>query len=238
MRRLTVPSPNCIVLGVGPGNGAAFARVFSHAGYRIGLVARSRSTIGTLAAELEGAAAETCDVRVPDEVHATLERLREAMGPIDVLIYNAGAGAFEDVDQATPESLESAWRTNALGLFAAARAVLPDMRAKGSGNIVVIGATAALRGGARFLPFAAAKAAQRSIAQSMARKVGPEGIHVSYVVLDGVVDLPRMREALRDKADEFFLDPEAIAESVLSLVRQPRQAWTFEFDLRPFGEKW
>jgi NAD(P)-dependent dehydrogenase (short-subunit alcohol dehydrogenase family) len=107
-----VPSPNCIVLGVGPGNGAAFARVFSHAGYRIVLVARSRSTIDTLAAELEGAAADTCDVRVPDEVHATLKRLREAMGPIDVLIYNAGAGAFEDVDQATPESLESVVATS------------------------------------------------------------------------------------------------------------------------------
>jgi len=167
-----------------------------------------------------------------------VSRLRKALGPIDVLIYNAGAGAFEDVDQATPESLESAWRTNALGLFAAARAVLPDMRARGSGNIVVIGATAALRGGARFLPFASAKAAQRSIAQSLARKLGPEGIHVSYLVLDGVVDLPRTRAAMSDKPDEFFLDPDAIANVALDVVRQPRQAWTFELDLRPFGEKW
>jgi NADP-dependent 3-hydroxy acid dehydrogenase YdfG len=231
-------APVCVVLGVGPGNGAAFARTFAQAGYRLGLAARSGATIDPLAAELAGSAAESCDVRNPDDVAASIARLRQALGPIDVLIYNAGAGAFEDVDQATPESLESAWRTNALGLFAATRAVLPDMRARRSGNIVVIGATAALRGGARFLPFASAKAAQRSIAQSMARKLGPEGIHVSYLVLDGVVDLPRTRAAMRDKPDEFFLDPGAIAAAVLDIVRQPRQAWTFELDLRPFGEKW
>jgi NADP-dependent 3-hydroxy acid dehydrogenase YdfG len=231
-------SPTCAVVGVGPGNGAAFARTFASQGYRIGLMARSRATIDQLATELTGSLAIACDVRVPTEVEQAFGQLHQALGRTDVLIYNAGAGAFEDMDQATPESLESAWRTNALGLFAAARAVLPGMREQGHGNIIVIGATSSLRGGAKFLPFAAAKAAQRSIAQSMARKLGPEGIHVAHVVLDGVVDLPRAREWMRDKPDEFFLQPEAIAASVLQLVRQSRQAWTFELDLRPFGEKW
>lgn len=229
---------NCVVIGVGPGNGAAFARTFAREGYRVGLVARSSTMIDPLAAELTGSVAITCDVRVPAEIETALRKLRDAMGPLDVLIYNAGAGAFEDIDQATPESLESAWRTNALGLFVASHAVLPDMRAQSRGSIIVIGATAALRGGAKFLPFAAAKAAQRSIAQSMARKLWTEGIHVAYVVLDGVVDLPRTRQVMSDKPTEFFLSPEAIADSVLALVHQGRQAWTFELDLRPFGEKW
>ncbi|MGQ0834519.1 MAG: SDR family NAD(P)-dependent oxidoreductase [Gammaproteobacteria bacterium] len=231
-------SSNCVVVGVGPGNGAAFARAFTGEGYRVGLMARSRATLDPLAAELAGSIAITCDVRVPEEIERAFARLRDALGPVGVLIYNAGAGAFEDIDQATSESLESAWRTNALGLFVATRAVLPDMRAQRRGSIIVVGATASLRGGAKFLPFAAAKAAQRSIAQSMARKLWPEGIHVGYVVLDGVVDLPRTRQMMRDKPDEFFLKPEAIADSVLALVRQSPQAWTFELDLRSFMEKW
>jgi short-subunit dehydrogenase len=229
---------NCVVIGVGPGNGAAFARTFAREGYRVGLVARSHTMIDPLAAELAGSVAITCDVRATTDIETAMGKLREAMGPVDVLIYNAGAGAFEDVDQATPESLESAWRTNALGLLVASRAVLPDMRVQSRGSIIVIGATASLRGGAKFLPFAAAKAAQRSIAQSMARKLWAEGIHVAYVILDGVVDLSRTREGMGDKPTEFFLSPEAIADSVLALVHQGRQAWTFELDLRPFREKW
>jgi NAD(P)-dependent dehydrogenase (short-subunit alcohol dehydrogenase family) len=233
-----MPSPSCVVAGVGPGNGAAFARAFAAAGYRVGLIARSRTVLDPLAGELSDSSAVTCDVRAPKELDTAFARLRDSLGPIEVLIYNAGAGAFEDLDQATPESLENAWRTNVLGLFAATRAVLPDMRAQRRGSIIVIGATASLRGGANFLPFASAKAAQRSMAQSIARKLWPEGIHVAYVVLDGVVDLPRTREMMRDKPDDFFLQPEAIADSVLALVRQSRRAWTFELDLRPFVEKW
>jgi NAD(P)-dependent dehydrogenase (short-subunit alcohol dehydrogenase family) len=229
---------NCVVIGVGPGNGAAFARRFAREGYRVGLIARSRTMVDALAVELPGSVAITCDVRVTAEIETAMKKLRDAMGPPDVVIYNAGAGAFEDVDQATPESLESAWRTNALGLFVASRAVLADMRERSRGSIIVIGATSSLRGGAKFLPFAAAKAAQRSVAQSMARKLWPEGIHVAYVILDGVVNLPRTRQVMGDKPTEFFLSPEAIADSVLALVRQDRQAWTFELDLRPFGEKW
>jgi NADP-dependent 3-hydroxy acid dehydrogenase YdfG len=231
-------SGNCVVIGVGPGNGAAFARTFSQEGYGIGLLARSRETIDELARELPRAQAITCDVRQPKELEGALHTLRGELGHTDVLIYNAGSGVFEDFDKTSPEALESAWRTNALGLFAASRAVVPDMRERGGGNIVVVGATSSLRGGANFLPFASAKAAQRSIAQSMARKLGPEGIHVSYMILDGVVDIPRTRKMLPDKPDEFFLDPDAIAAAALSLVRQPRQAWTFELDLRPYGEKW
>ena len=107
----------------------------------------------------------------------------------------------------------------------------------GRGSVIVIGATASLRGGAGTAAFAPAKAAQRSLAQSMARSLGPQGIHVGYVVVDGVIDMPRTRQLLRDRPDDFFLKPDEIADTVYHLVEQDRSAWTFELDLRPFGEK-
>jgi NAD(P)-dependent dehydrogenase (short-subunit alcohol dehydrogenase family) len=112
------------------------------------------------------------------------------------------------------------------------------MKARGRGVIVVIGATASLRGGARTTGFASAKAAQRSLAQSMARDLGPVGIHVSYVVIDGVIDLERTRSRMPDRPDDFFLQPDAIAETVYQLTEQDSSAWSFEVDLRPYAEKW
>ena len=112
------------------------------------------------------------------------------------------------------------------------------MRAKGEGNIIIIGATASLRGNIGTVPFASAKAAQRSLAQSLAKTLGPENIHVSYVIVDGVIGLERTKKNMSDKPEDFFMNPDHIAESVYFLSRQPKSAWTFELDLRPFGEKW
>ena len=118
------------------------------------------------------------------------------------------------------------------------REVIPAMKAAGSGTIIFIGATASLRGGPKAAAFAPAKAAQRSLAESMARALGPAGIHVALIVVDAVVDLPRTRKAMADKPDSFFLEPEEMAASALWLAQQPRSAWTFEIEVRPFGEKW
>ena len=134
--------------------------------------------------------------------------------------------------------MEQAWRVNVLGCLTASQSVVPGMIEGGGGAVVVIGATASWRGGARATAFASAKAAQRSLAQSLARHLGPQGVHVGYVIIDGVIDIPRTRARLADKPDEFFLKPSDIAESVYHLARQPRSAWTFELDLRPFGERW
>jgi len=166
------------------------------------------------------------------------DEIRARLGGISVLVYNAGAGVFGNIDDITAAQLENAWRTNTLGLYLCTRAILPDMRTAGSGNIIVIGATASKRGGANFAAFASAKAAQYNLAQSMARHLGPERIHVGYVIIDGVVDLERTRKRLPDKPDEFFLQSPDIAESVYQLTRQKSSAWTFELDLRPFAEKW
>lgn len=228
----------CVVAGAGPGNGAAIARRFAAAGYRTALCSRSRENLERLAAGIPRSGAYEWDVRDVDAVEPVFARIRQELGPVAVLVYNAGSGVFASIDETTPEILETAWQVNARGLLVAARAALPDMRAAAGGSIVVIGATSSLRGGAHFAPFASAKAAQRSLAQSMARHLGPEGIHVSYVIVDGVVNLPRIRERMPDKPDTFFIEPADVAEAVHFLAHQPRQGWTFELDLRPFGERW
>lgn len=230
--------PTCVIVGAGPGNGAAFARQFSRAGYRVALLARNRAALDVLTAEIAGTRGYVYDAARPEVAGSVFEQIRAELGPIDTLIYNASTRDFGDIDSTTPESFEQAWRVNAQGLLAAAQAVLPDMRAAGRGSIVVIGATASLKGGAGFVAFAAAKAAQRSLAQSLARKLGPEGIHVAYVVIDAMVDMPASRAMAPQAPDSFFARPDDIAESVFFLARQPRSAWTFELDLRPFGESW
>jgi len=228
----------CVVVGAGPGNGAAIAARFAAAGYRVALCARDEQRLAALAREIDGAAAYPYDVRDPAAAPRVFAEIRAALGPPTVLVYNAGAGAFASIDDTTMEAFQAAWEVNARGLLLATQAALPDLRAAGGGSIVVIGATASLRGGANFAPFASAKAAQRSLAQSMARHLGPERIHVAYVILDGVVHLERTRQQMADRPDDFFLEPADIAESVFFLTQQPSQAWTFELDVRTSLENW
>lgn len=228
----------CAIIGVGPGNGASLAKKFSNEGYAIALCSRNRERLNDIASGLDNAEVYEYDVRDTDAPQRVFPQIRERQGPIDVLVYNAGAGKFASIDNATMEDFQAAWEVNARGLFLATQAVLPDMRTAGGGNIVVIGATASLKANAGFAPFASAKSAQRALAQSLAKHLGPEKIHVSYVIIDGVIDLERTREWLPDKSDDFFMDADQIAESVYFLTQQPSQAWSFEIDLRPYGEKW
>lgn len=230
--------PVCAVVGVGPGNGAAFGRAMSAKGYQVALLARNADYLEDLAAEIDGAKAFRCDVTEPDDVRSTFEAIRSDLGAVDVLLYNAGSGRFGDFEGTSPEDMRTSWEVNVLGLFHCAKQVVDGMLSKGAGNIVVTGATASLRGGAGFAAFASAKAAQRSLAQSMARHLGPKGIHVSLFIVDGMIDLPRTRQAMPDAPDERFMSPDHIAQSVVHLIEQPRSAWTFEMDLRPFSEKW
>ncbi len=160
------------------------------------------------------------------------------LGPVEVLIYNAGTGVWGDVEKVTPADFEEAWRVNTLGLFLTARRVIPAMTAAGRGSIIVVGATASLRGMAGTAAFASAKAAQRSLAQSLARYLWPKGVHVSLIVIDGVVGGPETRERFPDLPEDFFVKSTAVADIALSLVRQDRSAWSFEVEARPFGEKW
>jgi NAD(P)-dependent dehydrogenase (short-subunit alcohol dehydrogenase family) len=231
-------APVCVVVGVGPGNGAAIASRFATEGHAVALLARSLPLISQLARDLPKARAFACDVSDEASIAAAFDDIRRSMGGPDVLVYNAGSGTWGDIEQVSPEAFESAWRVNALGAFVASREVIAGMKARGSGAIVFIGATASRRGGPRTAAFAPAKAAQRSLAESMARSLWPHGIHVALVVIDGVVDLPRTRQAMADKPDTFFVKPDDVADTVWWLTRQPRSAWSFEVEARPFGESW
>lgn len=227
-----------VIVGVGPGNGAAFARKFASEGYSVALLARDEAKLIEFEKEISGAKAYACDVTEPAEIKAVFAAIAQDLGPVNVLVYNAGAGSWSTPDETTAEDMERSWRINTLGCLLAAQEVAPAMREAGAGAIVVIGATASKRGGVRTTAFASAKAAQLSLAQSMARHWGPEGIHVAYLVIDGVIDLERTREAMPDAPDSFFLKPAEIAETVFNVAHQPKSAWTFELDIRPFGEKW
>jgi len=228
----------CVITGVGAGNGASFSRRFTREGYRVVMLARNLTYLETLAKEIPGSVAMECDVRDPDAIRDVFASIHEEIGTVDTLIYNAGAGEWASIMDTSLEGMQSSWATNTLGLVACAQQVIPSMTENGEGNIMVIGATASLRGGAQSTAFASAKAAQRSVAQSMARDLGPKGIHVGYLIIDGIIDIERTRARFPDRADDFFMQPDAIADSVYALTQQDRSAWAFEIDLRPYGEKW
>ena len=230
--------PVCVVIGVGPGNGAAFARRFAGEGYRVALLARRRALSDELASELPGARAYSCDVSDPASIESAFAAIEADLGAPSVVVYNAGSGVFGTFEDVSPADFEAAWRVNALGLFAVARRVAPAMRAAGAGSLIVVGATASRRGVPRTAAFAPAKAAQRSLAESLARTLWPAGIHVALIVVDGVVDLPATRAWMKDKPDSFFIQPTDVADTALYLARQPRSAWSFEVEARPFAEKW
>jgi len=230
--------PVCVVVGVGPGNGAALARRFAAGGYAVALLARGASFSRALAAEINDARAYECDVADERSVKETFARVRAELGEVDVVVYNAGSGTWGSIEEITPEAFEAAWRVNALGSLLVAQQVIPAMKRAGAGSIIFVGATASLRGMPRTAAFAPAKAAQRILAESMARSLWPAGIHVAIVVLDGVVDLPHTREMMHDKGDDFFIKPKDVAESAFWLSQQARSEWSFAIEARPFGERW
>ena len=204
----------------------------------VALLARTTQFTRRLADELDAANAYACDATDPASITKAFDSIRRDLGDPAELIYNAGSGVRGDAESISLEAFETAWRVNALGALAASQQVIPAMKAAGAGSIIFVGATASLRGGPQTAAFAPAKAAQRSLAESMARSLGPQGIHVSLIVIDAVVDLPRTRKRMPDKPDEFFIKPDDVAATAVWLAKQPRSAWTFEVVVRPFGEKW
>ena len=230
--------PVCAVVGVGPGNGAAFARRFSEGGHAVALLARGAEMSDKLAGELPDTRAYRCDVGDAASVERAFSAIRQDMGEIETLIYNAGNAIWGSIEEISAADFETGWRINALGAFLACQKVIPAMKKAGHGNIVVIGATASRRGGPKFAGFASAKAAQRRLAESMARHLWPAGIHVSLIIIDGVINNARSRERMPDKPDEFFLKAPDIAETVWQTTQQARSAWSFDVEARPFQETW
>lgn len=234
----TNEKPVCAIVGVGPGNGTAFARKFTEQGYRVAMLSRQTIFTQKLAEELEGSRCYACDVTDASSIEQAFSTIRSEMGEVETLVFNPGEGIWKTVEDITAEEFERSWRVNALGAFLVSRQVIPAMKHHLRGNIVFIGATASRRGNVYTAAFAPAKAAQKSLAESMAKHLGSMGIHVALLIVDGVVDTQATRKMMPDKADEFFIQPDDVADVVLHLTNQRPSAWSFEVEVRPYAEKW
>ncbi len=201
------------------------------------LVARTRHVIDELAHELSSlgktSIAIVADASRPAEVAAAVARARAELGPIGVLVYNASASSGDGLLETSAEQFEETWRIAALGAFVAARETAPDMIAAGEGAMIFTGATSSVRGGG-WLAFSSAKFALRGLAQSLARELWPQGIHVAHVIVDGLIGA---RDFSGKESIEPMLDPDRMADAYFQLIEQDRSAWTLELDLRPHREK-
>ncbi len=239
-----------VVVGAGPGLGAALARAFAADGMAVALARRDGSALAPLVEELRAAHgpgrayAYDCDATDEAAVDGLFRRVADDLGVPDVTVYNAGAFVRESILDTEAAEFERCWRVGCLGGFlvgrAAARALTARIEGGGpGGTILFTGATASLRGGARFHNLAVPKFGLRALAQSMARELGPSGIHVAHVVIDGQIRNEARGERYSEatRGADALLHPEAIAEAYLALHRQHRSAWSQEIDLRPFVEK-
>jgi NAD(P)-dependent dehydrogenase (short-subunit alcohol dehydrogenase family) len=231
-------NPVAVVTGVGPGTGAAIVRRFTQGGYAVAMLARNRERLEKLERELPNARAYPCDVTDEAQLDATIGAIRSAMGTPKVLIHNAVGGAFGNFLEIDPKVLNQNFQVNAMALLHLARRLAPAMIAAGEGVIIASGNTSALRGKASFAGFAPTKAAQRILAESMARELGPKGVHVAYVLIDAVIDLEWTRKRWPEASDGFFIKPAAIADEIWHVAHQDRSAWSFNVEVRPFGETW
>lgn len=238
------PRPLALVAGVGDGLGKAVARRFARAGHLVVLVARKEGKLqhiaGEIAAEGGEAVVKPADLRSEDQIR-TLFDDAATLGRLDVVVFNAGAQHRQPFLEIEPAMFEKVWRLGCRAGFVVGQAAAKRMVEHGRGTIIFTGATSATRGGAEFTAFAAAKAGLRSVAQSMARSLGPRGIHVCHVIVDGVIDMPAIHERFPDLVaglpEGGMLDTNAIAETYYALHCQDRSAWTLEIDVRPWCEK-
>lgn len=226
-----------VVVGAGPGLGSALGRQFAKAGMRVVLARRNSGAVKALADDLGGKAYD-CDVTDQGSVHALFENVVSDLGPPVLAVYNAGAylpGSILDIDA---EAFERCWRVGCLGGFHVGQTAARLMVEAGEGTIIFTGATASLRGGAGFANLAVPKFGLRALAQSMARELGPKGVHVAHVIIDGLIasdDRPGYSE--EERGTDAVLKPDAIAENFYRIHAQAKSTWTQELDLRPWTEK-
>jgi NAD(P)-dependent dehydrogenase (short-subunit alcohol dehydrogenase family) len=234
-----------LVAGVGEGLGGAVARRFARGGFDTVLVARSADRLARIAGEIEAAGgrgiAYVADVREESAVAKLFDDVEAEIGPVSVAVFNTGANYRASILDTPSDMFEKVWRLGCYAGFIVGREAARHMTPRGHGTIIFTGATASLRGSAQFAAFAAAKGGLRQIAQSMARELGPKGIHVASVIIDGMIDSQRVRERFPERVaqlpEDGMLKPADIAEVYWQIHQQPRSAWTFEMDLRPYAER-
>ncbi len=235
-----------LVIGAGDATGGAIARRFAREGFATCVVRRHAEQLAPLvdAIRAEGGVAHPYGVDARDEaaVVAMVDAIERDVGAIEAYVFNIGANAPSSILEETSRKFFKIWEMACMAGFLTAREVARRMVVRGHGTMLFTGATASLRGSANFAAFAGAKHALRALAQSMARELGPKGIHVAHVVVDGAIDTEFIRtqfpERYAMRADDGILDPAHIAENYWYLHTQPRDAWTFELDLRPWTERW
>lgn len=242
-------NPVALIVGAGDATGGAIARRFAKGGYTVCATRRTLDKLQPLIDQIraEGGQAQgfASDARKEEEVVALVEQIESAIGPIEVLVFNIGANVPSSILDETARKYFKIWEMACLGGFLNGREVAKRMVARGGegpkGTIIFTGATASLRGSANFAAFAGAKHALRALAQSMARELGPRGIHVAHTIIDGAIDTEFIRENFPEryatKASDGILNPDHIAENYWMLHKQPRDAWTHELDLRPWNER-
>ncbi len=235
-----------LVIGAGDATGGAIARRFARGGYVACVTRREADRLLPLVAQIEAEGARAVpfgsDAREEDQVIALVEQIEVGIGPIEVMVFNIGANVPSSILDETARKYRKVWEMACFGGFLNGREVAKRMVARGRGTILFTGATASLRGAANFAAFAGAKHALRALAQSMARELGPKNVHVAHVVIDGAIDTDFIRthfpERYATKAEDGILNPDHIAETYWQLHVQPRDAWTFETELRPWSERW
>lgn len=236
----------CCVIGAGDATGSAVARRFAREGLTVCVARRTEAALKPLVDQItaEGgrALAFGLDARREDEMVNFFQYIEAHVGPVEVLVFNVGGNVRFPVLETTAQKYFKVWEMCALAGFLAGREAARVMLPRGRGSILFTGATASVRGAAGFAAFAGGKAALRALAQSMAREFGPQGLHVAHVIIDGLIDTVFTREnfaqRVADVGPEGILNPDHIAQAYWWLHCQPRDAWTFELDLRPSVERW
>jgi NAD(P)-dependent dehydrogenase (short-subunit alcohol dehydrogenase family) len=235
-----------LVVGAGDATGGAIARRFAREGYCACVVRRTADKLKSLVERIQGdggtARAFGCDARREEQVVALVEGIERDLGPIEVMVFNIGANVPSSILEETARKYFKIWEMACFAGFLTAREVARHMVARERGTMIFTGATASLRGSARFAAFAGAKHALRALAQSMARELGPKNIHVAHSLIDGAIDTEFIRTNFPDryalKERDGIVNPDHIADAYWLIHAQPRDAWTFEFDLRPWIERW
>jgi NAD(P)-dependent dehydrogenase (short-subunit alcohol dehydrogenase family) len=247
MKENAMPRPGvCCVIGAGDATGSAVARRFAKEGYTVCVARRTETALKPLVDQItvEGgrAIAFGLDARREDEVVNFFQHIEAEVGPVEVLVFNVGGNVRFPILETTSQKYFKVWEMCAMAGFLAGREAARLMLPRGRGTLLFTGATASLRGAAGFSAFAGGKAALRALAQSMARELGPKGLHVAHVVIDGMIDTAFTREHFAQRVEEVgpdgILNPDHIADAYWWLHEQPRDAWTFELDLRPSAERW
>jgi NAD(P)-dependent dehydrogenase (short-subunit alcohol dehydrogenase family) len=246
---MKMSAPVALVVGAGDATGGAIARRFARGGLTVCATRRHADKLQPLLDQIEAEGGKAhgfaSDARKEEEVVALVEQIESAIGPIEVLVFNIGANSPSGILEETARRYLKIWEMACLGGFLSGREVAKRMVAREAegrkGTIIFTGATASLRGSANFAAFAGAKHALRALAQSMARELGPHGIHVAHVIIDGAIDTAFIRDNFPEryalKEQDGILNPDHIAEAYWMLHCQPRDAWTHELDLRPWIEE-